>query len=138
MGKLNLVIDSGVTEITFTDLDDHVFSRFRMNPTDINLGKRAIATSEWFSSAVGKKMETLDEVADLNHEIEEKISYILGYESSNEIFGEIPALTILPDGSIFAEHVVGKIMEVAEPAIKERRQSLAARAGEYTGKYESV
>lgn len=135
MASTNTVIDSGIITATFTDLDGNVFSKFRINPTDIRTGERAIASAEFFQTIKAESFD-IDTVGQLQKDIEDKISYILGYDSSKEIFGEVSALTVLPDGRFFVEIIVDKIMEIVQPAVKARQEAMAKRADKYTKKYE--
>ena len=135
MASTNTVIDSGIITATFTDLDGNVFSKFRINPTDIRTGERAIASAEFFQAIKAESFD-VDTVGQLQKDIEDKISYILGYDSSKEIFGEVSALTVLPDGRFFVEIIVDKIMEIVQPAVKARQEAMAKRADKYTKKYE--
>jgi len=135
MASTNTVIDSGVITATFTDLDGHVFSKFRINPTDIRTGERAIESAEFFQKIKAESFDK-DSVGQLQKDIEDKVSYILGYESSKEIFGEVSALTVLPDGRLFVEIIVDKIMEIVEPEVKKRQEAMQKRADNYTKKYE--
>ena len=135
MASTNTVIDSGIITATFTDLDGNVFSKFRINPTDIRTGERAIASAEFFQTIKAESFD-IDTVGQLQKDIEDKISYILGYDSSKDIFGEVSALTVLPDGRFFVEIIVDKIMEIVQPAVKARQEAMAKRADKYTKKYE--
>lgn len=130
----NLKLDTGIRRITFTDLEDHVFSSFRINPTDIGTGERAMEVSDYFQNL--KLGNTATDVVATQKQIEEKISYVLGYDSTEEIFGEVPALTLLPDGSFFVEHVINKLTEVVEPAVTQRQKAMQKRADKYTAKYD--
>ena len=136
MANINISIDSGIRRITFTDLDGHVFSAFRINPTDIRLGQRALESADYFNNILKEKPDTMEGMTQLNKDLEDKISYILGYDSSEDIFGEVSALTVLPDGSLFVEHVVDKLFEVAEPATEARKKALQERMDSYTSRYE--
>ena len=42
----NTEISTGIQTYTFTDENDHVFASFRLNPTDINLAKRALEVGD--------------------------------------------------------------------------------------------
>lgn len=130
----NTKLDSGVRIATFTDLTDHVFSKFRINPTDIKTGERAMESADYFNN-IKNDVESIEDLSKLQKDVEDKISYILGYDSSEEIFGEVSAMTVLPDGSLFVEHVVNKIMEIVEPAIEQRQKAMAKKAEGYTAKY---
>ena len=135
MASTNVIIDSGIITATFTDLDGHIFSKFRINPTDLRTGERAIESADFFEKIKAESFDR-DLVTQLQKDIEDKISYILGYDSSKDIFGEVSALTVLPDGSLFVEHIVNKIMEIVEPEVKKRQETMQKRAESYTKKYE--
>ena len=135
MASTNVTIDSGIITATFTDLDGHIFSKFSINPTDLRTGERAIESADFFEKIKAESFDR-DLVTQLQKDIEDKISYILGYDSSKDIFGEVSALTVLPDGSLFVEHIVNKIMEIVEPEVKKRQETMQKRAESYTKKYE--
>ena len=100
--KTTKQFNTGVQKFTITDEDGDVISSFKMNPTDVNLMKRAEEVSEYFNSRnVRDGFANADELVAYNREIEEKINYLLGYDASNDIFGQITATTISPDGVIF-------------------------------------
>ena len=131
----NTKITTGIETYTFTDENDHVFASFRLNPTDINLAKRALEAGEYFDTLQDRKIESVDELVALNAEIEEKISYVLGYDAS-DIFGEVTATTVFSDGTVFAILLIDSIIEAMQPAIEERKKQMADRANKYLEKYE--
>ena len=130
----NIKVKTGIQTYTFTDEDDHVFSSFRLNPTDVNLAARAFEVGDWFEHVGEQKVETAEDLAKLNKDIEEKISYVLGYEAS-DIFGEVTATTVFPDGTVFAYLVLDKILNEIEPAIQKRKAKLEKASEKYLEKY---
>lgn len=135
--KANKRFNTGVITFTFTNEDDEVFSSFKMNPTDINLVKRAEEVSDFFSEKSMKVGEnaTAAELAAINEEIEEKINYLLGYDAREEIFGNITATTVSEDGEIFANVLFEFILEKIQPEIEKRKQKMQAGINKYTEKY---
>ena len=135
--KANKRFNTGVITFTFTNEDDEVFSSFKMNPTDINLVKRAEEVSDFFSEKSMKVGEnaTAAELAAINEEIEEKINYLLGYDAREEIFGNITATTVSEDGEIFANVLFEFILEKIHPEIEKRKQKMQAGVNKYTEKY---
>ena len=75
------------------------------------------------------------ELAKINDEIEEKINYLLGYDAKKDIFGEITATTVSPDGEIFAVFVLDFITEKLKPEIEKRKEKMRSSMEKYTGKY---
>ena len=136
--KTNKTFNRGTIKFTFTDEDGEVFSSFRMNPTDVNLMKRAEEVAARFDSIKEGFSEnpTADEIQTLNQEIEELINYLLGYEASRDIFGEVTATTISQDGDIFAFMVMDTIAEKIKPELQKRRLNMHKSIEKYTAKYE--
>lgn len=138
MSTVNRKFNTGRIKFTFTDENGEVFSSFRMNPTDANVIARAEEISEYFNK---RKLE-VDEIvsgkdlAKYNKEIEDKINYVLGYDASKEIFGEITATTISPDGEIFGVVLMDFIVEKLKPEIEKRKKTMNAAIEKYTKKYE--
>lgn len=131
----NTKIATGIQTYTFTDEDDHVFASFRLNPTDVNLAKRALEVGDYFEHVKEAAPETVEELSALDAEIAEKISYVLGYEAS-DIFGEVTATTVFPDGTVFAILVVDTIIEAVQPALQDRAKSIQEKSAKYLSKYE--
>ena len=136
--KTNRTFARGTIKFTFTDEDGEVFSSFRMNPTDINLLKRAEEVSARFEGLQGRFSGemTPEAMQELNREIEDRINYLLGYDASDEIFGEVTATTVSQDGDIFALMVMDTIAEKLKPELEKRKQRMQAGIGEDTAKNE--
>lgn len=137
MAANNTNIGSSLLKFTFTDEDGEVVASFRMNPADIKLCKRCQEVSAYYESLKDRTSEaaSIDEVAQFNDELEEKICYLLGYNARESLFGMISATSIMADGNMFAIHVMNKIVEVVGPEIKKRQKSME-KAAEYTAKYQ--
>ena len=134
MSKNTIKVSTGIQTYTFTDEDDHVFSSLRLNPTDVNLAARALEVSNWFDHIGELKAETAEEITKLNKDIEEKISYVLGYDAS-EVFGEVTATTIFTDGTVFAYLILDKIISEIGPAIEKRKERMEKVSEKYLEKY---
>lgn len=136
MGNVATKVSLGRMTFTFTDENDEVFSSFRMNPADVNLAKRCEEVVAKYSGREDKTMTTVSEVADYGAELEEQICYILGYDARESTFGEISALTVLPDGQLFGLLVLETIAEKVKPVVAERAKEMQAAVQKYTAKYE--
>lgn len=136
MGNVATKVSLGRMTFTFTDENDEVFSSFRMNPTDVNLAKRCEEVVAKYSNREDKALTTVSEVTAYGAELEEQICYILGYDARETAFGEVPALTLLPDGKLFGLLVLETIEEKVKPVIAERAKAMAASIQKYTAKYE--
>lgn len=134
--KVESTISTGKMKFTFTDEDGDVFSAFRLNPSDVNLAKRCQEVAEQFGQQKDRQLSTIEDAVAYNTELEEKISYILGYDAKAAIFGEVSATTVLPSGELFAAVVLDTIAKEVEPEIKKRNQKMSDAVAKYTGKYE--
>lgn len=137
MANTTIKVNTGIQNYTFTDEDGHMFSAFRLNPTDINLAKRAMEVGEYFEKLGDFQAESIDDVAKLNKDIEEKISYVLGYDAK-DVFGEVTATTVFADGTVFAFLVMDKILSEVTPALEQRQKKMEKAADKYLKKYERV
>jgi len=126
-------LDTGIQRFNFTDLDGHVFAHFSINPADINLAARASEVSDYFREI--DDSPTVDRAIELNREIEDKIAYVLGCDRA-DVFAEISALTIFPDGRMFAQVIMDKIIETVEPALEDRKKKIETAQERYVAQYE--
>lgn len=126
-------LDTGVQKFEFTDTDGHVFAHFSINPADINLAARAAEVSEYFKTI--DETPTAEKAIELNREIEEKIAYVLGCDRE-DVFGEISAMTIFPDGQMYSQIVMNTIVETVEPVLEDRKKKLETATDKYLKQYE--
>ena len=135
--KATKQFNTGVIKFEFRDEDGEVFSSFKMNPTDVNLLKRMEEVADYFENRKFEVPEDVsgEELAAFNKEIEDKINYLLGYDAAKDIFSEITATTVSPDGDIFAFVVLESIADNLKPEMEKRKQSMANAAAKYTAKY---
>lgn len=135
--KADKVFNRGTIKFTFTDEDGEVFSSFRMNPTDVNLLKRAEEVAAGIDELKGRFSNdpTSEDILALNCEIEKQINYLLGYDASRDIFGEVTATTVSQDGDIFAFVVLDTITEKLKPELEKRKLKMQKSIERYTAKY---
>lgn len=134
---INTNLDSGIQKFTFTDSDGDVIASFKLNPTDVRLAKRCEEISEQMEkmSENAPEIATVADAAKYNAELEEKVCYMLGYDAKESLFSFLSATTILPDGSLFAQKVVERIVDAVEPEVKKRAQKMQAAVSKHTAKY---
>ncbi len=78
-----------------------------------------------------------DGAVSLDRAVEQKISYLLGYDAHGELFSRVTATTVSSDGEIFAHAVLEAVAEAVAPELSRRAELMRARAREYTAKYGS-
>lgn len=139
MSKLiDTSLSSGLMKFTFTDTDGDVIASFKLNPADIKLAARCEEVSKYFE----EQGDALPHNADISHavklndELENKICYLLGYDAHDSLFGMLSAVTILPDGDLFAVKVMQRIQEVIGPELRKRKQNMQKAVNKHTAKYQ--
>lgn len=122
---------------SFTDDDGEVVASYRINPADVGLARRCDEISEFFEN-LGKNAPSKPTYADLcrlNDEIEDKICYLLGYDAKKQLFGFISAVSIMPDGHLFAVMVIEDILQAISPQVKQRAASMKRAIEKHTKRY---
>lgn len=131
--------DRGRIRFSFKDRGGEEFASFYMNPTDVGLLARAEEVADFFEKRAGESASFSDaaSIAAYNSEIEEKINYLLGYDASSELFGQVTATTVSPDGEIFAHAVLDMIAGAIAPELERRGKLMHEHMAKYTAKYEA-
>lgn len=128
---------TGMMKFNLLDEDGDSAASFRMNPTDIRLATRFEEVGEFFHnlSKNAPEQATAADIQKYNDALEEKLCYVIGGNARETLFGVMPAVSIMPDGSLFAAEVFGKLSEAVIPEIEARRQKMQTAASKYTAKY---
>lgn len=137
MNNHDVNVGAALLKFKFRDEDGEVISSFRINPADVKLAKRCMEVSGYFEELQSKVPEnaTIDDVIRFNDELEEKICYLLGYDAKQSLFGQMSATTIMPDGNLFAVHIVDNIVQAVGPEVNKRQQAMAQAVAKHTAKY---
>lgn len=120
----------------FFDSDGELLGKCRINPADPKLAARCEEVSKYFDKKGSGAPNSAAELEKCNDEIEEKICYLLGYDARQELFGQLPACSVLPDGDLYVNKVMGRIVEAVEPEAKKRAENMQAAIAKHTAKYE--
>lgn len=138
MAVINSGIGSTFLKFTFTDNDGDVVASFRMNPADVKLAQRCQEVSGYFENLRDNTPETatLEDALKMNAEMESKICYLLGYDATETLFGQISATSVMSDGNMFIVHVMSKIVDAVGPEIRKRKQSMEKAVAKHTAKYQ--
>lgn len=138
MAVVNKSVSSSLLKFTFRDDEGEVVAFFRMNPADIKLVQRCQEVSAYFEERRDKIPDnaTLEEAAQYNNELEEKICYLLGYDAKQSLFGLFSATSIMGDGNLFVVHIMDQILKAVKPEIEKRKQAMAKAVSKHTAKYQ--
>lgn len=135
---IGMSLGGSIQKFTFTDDDGTVVASFRLNPADVRLPGRVREAAEFFSEMANGIPEnpTLEDLEKYNNAVEDKICHVLGYDARETLFSFLSATTILADGETFAQKILKKIGDAAQPEIQKRKAALAAAVKKHTAKYE--
>lgn len=129
---------TGVLKFVLTDSDGDSVASFRLNPTDVRLASRLEEVAKWFSelSENAPERATVADIQKYNDDLENKLAYVLGGNAKETLFSVLPAVSIMPDGTLFAVEVFAKLYEAVVPEINKRRNNLQAAVAKHTAKYQ--
>lgn len=120
----------------FFDSDGDLLGKCRINPADPKLAERCDEVSRYFNEKKESAPSGVSELVKYNNEIEEKICYLLGYDAKEDLFGQLSACSILPDGDLYVSKIMERIVEAVEPEAKKRAENMQAAIVKHTTKYE--
>lgn len=139
MGQIvNSNVSLGKLTFTFTDEGGEVFASFKLNPMDVNVAKRCDEVAGLFDKKSDWELTSIDDLLQCNKEIEDKISYILGYDAREGLFGNVPATTLLESGEMFFEVVLKTVADAVKSETEKRTSRMREAVEKYTSKYDSV
>jgi hypothetical protein len=127
---------TGLMKFRLTDEDGDAVASFRLNPADARTLKgleTACAEAQKMAEAA-PAVATTDDIATYNDKLEGIVCNGLGIKRDS-VFGVIPGTTILPDGDLYAVHVLGTVADVMAPEIAKRKGKMQDAAAKYTAKY---
>ena len=125
---INKAVPVNNTVFTFTDSDGEIFARFRIDPTDPRLLKRAAKIGDDFYQ-ISKSEITMEQKEE---RIEQAFCDFLGYDCKAELFGSVAAVSEMQDGTCFVVHVLDALLNYLGPEIRRRRKE---RISKYTARY---
>lgn len=133
-----LNIDPGLLKFEICDDDGKIYSTFKINPSDMQLGRRLKELEDFFTNTdLGLKADDPEEIAKTEDIVTEQMNKLLGYDCKSDTFGVIGACTVLPDGSFFFEKIVEAITDEVPKAMEERAKRSEEHVERYTKAYET-
>lgn len=128
---------TGIMKFRLTDDDGDPVASFRLNPADARMLKRlekACAEAQDMGENA-PQMATGADVEAYTDKLENLICEALGAKH-DAVFSGIPGTTVLPNGDLYAVHVLGTVADVMAPEIAKRKASMQNAAAKYTAKYQ--
>lgn len=127
---------TGIMKFRLEDDDGDAVVAFRLNPADARMikGLESACAEAQQMAENAPTMATATEIEAYNDKLESLVCTGLGIKHDS-VFGEIPGTTVLPDGDLFAVHVLGTVVKVMTPEIAKRKAQMQSAAAKYTAKY---
>lgn len=135
----NVKTDSvtGVMKFALLDDDGDTVASFKINPTDINLASRLEKAGEFFGGLAKNAPDSADltQVQQYNDALEENLAQVIGGDCRASLFGNLPAITIMPSGKLYVLELFDVMTTHIAPTIVERRQKMQTAVDKHTVKY---
>lgn len=127
---------TGLMKFRLTDEDGDAVASFRLNPADARMlkGLETACAEAQKMAENAPSVATTDDIAAYTDKLEGIICDGLGIKH-DAVFGVIPGTTILPDGDLYAVHVLGTVADAMAPEIAKRKAQMQNAAAKYTAKY---
>ncbi len=138
--EISTKASTGTLLFTFTESDGYVYAKFRLNPSDLRVASRfqtAAADVQKLEEEYTKTAKSVEDFMCVCDVLEEKISFVLGYDAKQELFGQVSALTVMEDGELFIFKILEAIQVAIEPELAKRAEKAKKNIEKYTQKYEA-
>ena len=127
---------TGLMKFRLDDEDGDAVASFRLNPADARMlkGLETACAEAHEMAENAPAVATTDDITSYADQLESIVTGGLGIKH-DAVFGVIPGTTILPDGDLYAVHVLGTVCDVMAPEIDKRKAQMQNAAAKYTAKY---
>lgn len=132
--NIELNVGTVLTKIEIKDDDGIVLGFLKLNLMDARIVTR-IHDCEKFFSGFSFDETGVDGIVAIDRAMEEKFSYLLGYDCRESLFGVLSPTTVFRNGEMFAIAVLEKISEAYSEEVKERAAARMKAVRKYTDKY---
>lgn len=113
-----------------------VMGGFWWNPSDLNIIKRCEKVMDFFEHMeVQKKDDETENLFAISDVIKEQFDFLISPGASEVLFKEANPLSPREDGSLYAEYILGQIVNFIESELKVRIKKTTAKIEQYTSKY---
>lgn len=135
----NIKTDSitGMMKFRLTDDDGDAVAFFRLSPADARMLGRleTVCTEAQKMAEDAPEMANSADIVAYNDKLEGMICDALGVKHDS-VFEVLPGTSILPDGDLYAVHVLDTVAKVMAPEIAARKAKMQQVAAKYTAKYQ--
>lgn len=139
MSVKEYIIEDGVKSYDIKNKHGKKLCTFYFNPSDTYVVKRYKEVSEnlnKMSDLLRLSTKSKEEiVVEAENYIKKQYDYLFDADVSNSFFSIMGALSVLPNGKLFSEHVMEIIAKIIEEETGQRLEKINIRINKYTKKY---
>ena len=136
----NIIIDDGAKTYNIKNKRGKMLGKFTFRPSDTNIIDRYKEVAKFYESyqmpeKTGDLEKDTENIRKVEKEIVDQISYLIGADAKEELFGILGAFSLLESGELFVENVLSSIATVIEREMNVRTQKVKKRMNKYVAKY---
>lgn len=136
----NIIIDDGAKTYNIKNKRGQMLGKFTFRPSDTNIIDRYKEVAKFYESyqmpeKTGDLEKDTENIRKVEKEIVDQISYLIGADAKEELFGILGAFSLLESGELFVENVLSSIATVIEREMNVRTQKVKKRMNKYVAKY---
>ena len=129
-----IIIDDGSKVYTIKNRRGKALGTFEFSPSDTNIVGRYEEVVEYFNNFKIPE-ETEEAVRKVEHEMVEKMNYLIGGDAEEAFFSILGPFSVLASGELFIENVLNAVAKVIEREMSVRTKKVQRRMNKYVQKY---
>lgn len=139
MSVKEYTLDDGVRSYDIKNKSGKKLCTFYFNPSDTSVVtryKEVAKNLDKMGDLFKASTKSNEEVAvEAENYIKEQYDYLFNADVSGSFFSIMGALSVLPNGKLFSEHVMEVIAKIVEEETGQRLEKINIRINKYTKKY---
>lgn len=130
----DIIIDDGSKVYNIKNKQGKMLGRFEFRPSDTNIVRRYEEIVDFFNN-FSLPEDSKEAMKEAEKQIVEKVSYLIGGDAGEAFFSIMGPFSILPNGELFVENIIGSIANVIEKELSIRTKRVQRRMNKYVAKY---
>lgn len=130
----DIIIDDGSKVYNIKNKQGKLLGKFEFRPSDTNIVKRYEEVVDFFNNFKAPD-NTEESVKEVEKEMVDKISYLIGGNAEESFFSILGPFSALASGELFIENVLSSVASVIEREMSVRTKKVQRRLNKYVQKY---
>lgn len=130
----DIIIDDGSKVYNIKNKQGKLLGKFEFRPSDTNIVKRYEEVVDFFNNFKAPD-STEESVKEVEKEMVDKISYLIGGNAEESFFSILGPFSALASGELFIENVLSSVASVIEREMSVRTKKVQRRLNKYVQKY---